>query len=431
MFKKIAFAFVLMILTACNQILPSTTRQTTTSQGFGFRYNPFDVTDYEEGYEDYSSSAFKVAMLLPLSGKASTYGKGMQNAAMMALEDTNNKNLEVRFYDTKSSQEGAQNALSTALAGKAQLVLGPLMADEVSAISYQARNKGVPIISFSTAPHVLGDGVYTLGLLANEQVKRILSYAASQNRRNVAVIVPDSPAGLNMAKSAVYTAADNAMTVTKIGFYEPTTLEFSNLVQQMSASKDFDTVLIAETGSRLKAIAGTFGYFDISYPDVLFLGTSVWENTNLTKETTLYKGVYPVISRVHNDYFEKKYKDLFGETPNSLYSYAYDSIALASALSRQGDKNLYTLIENPDGYIGINGSFRLFGDGTNEHNLDIVEVNSSGLKKVSSSPKSFGAKPYSNQSMITSRPQIYGKGQEIVYEKLFPSVQTPSYFNIF
>ncbi len=430
MFKKLGFAIILTFLTACNQILPSTS-PSGQSQGFRFRYNPFEVTDYNEDMEYYSKDSFKVAMLLPLSGKASTFGKGLQNAAMMALEDTNNQNLEVRFYDTKSSPEGALNALSTALAGKAELVLGPLMSDEVSAISYQAKSKGVPIISFSTAPHVLGNGVYTLGLLADEQIKRIVSYAAVQNRHKIAVFVPDSPAGLNAAKSAVQAAANNSMAVTKIGFYEPSTLEFSNLVQEMAKTKDFDTVLIAETGSRLKAISGTFGYFDVAYPDVLFIGTSVWENTNLTKETTLYKGVYPVISRVHNDYFEKKYKDLFGEVPNSLYSFAYDSIALASALSRQRAGNLYSAITNPDGYIGINGSFRLFDDGTNEHNLNIVEVTPGGLKTVSAAPKTFGTHADFGNSAVLMKPAIYGKDTQTVYDKLFPSVQTPSYFNIF
>ena len=55
----------------------------------------------------------------------------------------------------------------------------------------------------------------------------------------------------------------------------------------MAQDKNFDTLLIAETGNRLKAISGTFGYYDVAYPDVLFIGTSVWSNTNLNKETTL------------------------------------------------------------------------------------------------------------------------------------------------
>ncbi len=431
MFKKIVFCFFAFLLAACNQIMPQTIWQTPSSSTGGWNNIPFEVEDYTLESDSFSSDAFKVAMLLPLSGKASTFGKGLQNAAMMALEDTGNQKLEVRFYDTKSSPDGALAALSSALSADAELILGPLMSEEVSAISYQAKHKNVPVISFSTAPHILGSGIYTLGLLSDEQVDRIVSYAASKGRSKIAVVVPDSNAGLNIAKSALQSAAANNMSVTKIGFYEPSTLEFSELVQKMTAGKDFDVVLIAETGSRLKAISGTFGYYDVSYPNVLFVGTSVWENTNLNKETTLFNGIYPTISRVHGEYFNKKYKDLFGETPNTLYTYAYDSIALASALSKHGSQSLYSAITNPDGYIGINGSFRLFDDGTNEHNLDIVEITPQGLKTVSTAPKTFAArKPRSNVSQI-NMPQIYGKPLEAVQSKLFYEPATPSYFNIF
>ena len=431
MFKKIVFCFFAFLLAACNQIMPQTIWQTPSSSTGGWNNIPYEVEDYTLESDSFSSDAFKVAMLLPLSGKASTFGKGLQNAAMMALEDTGNQKLEVRFYDTKSSPDGALAALSSALSADAELILGPLMSEEVSAISYQAKHKNVPVISFSTAPHILGGGIYTLGLLSDEQVDRIVSYAASKGRSKIAVVVPDSNAGLNIAKSALQSAAANNMSVTKIGFYEPSTLEFSELVQKMTAEKDFDVVLIAETGSRLKAISGTFGYYDVSYPNVLFVGTSVWENTNLNKETTLFNGIYPTISRVHGEYFNKKYKDLFGETPNTLYTYAYDSIALASALSKHGSQSLYSAITNPDGYIGINGSFRLFDDGTNEHNLDIVEITPQGLKTVSMAPKTFAArKPRSNVSQI-NMPQIYGKPLEAVQSKLFYEPATPSYFNIF
>lgn len=416
------------LLAACTQRLAERTPvQYTYPEG----YAPYDVniSDYEDrGLE---KDSFKVAMLLPLSGKASTFGSGMQNAAMMALEDTRNNKLQVRFYDTKSSAQGAVAALETAINNNAELILGPLMFEEVSAVSSMAQNKHLPLISFSTSPQVLGGGVYTLGLLSDEQIRRIISYAAHQGRQKIALVVPDTDAGLNIAKSVYYAANENGMILTKIGFFEPSTLEFSSLVQQMSTTKDFDTILIAETGNRLKAIAGTFGYYDVSYPGVLFIGTSVWENTNLTKETTLYNGVYPVISRVHQDYFNKKYKDLFGETPNPLYAYAYDGVALSSALSTKRDGNLYTAIEDPDGYIGINGVFRLFADGTNEHALDVVEISSGALKVVDSAPKSFGLRPLKTNYISDFRPEIYGKDAGLVYERLFNQPTSSSYFTIF
>ena len=424
MLKKIGLTVLLFALAACGQT--TSFKATNIFQPRNLYRTYDDFSDYDMQPEQ-SKDAFEVAMLLPLSGKSAAYGKGMQNAAMMALEDTNNRKLSVRFYDTKSSPDGAQNALSEALKNNAKLILGPITSDEVTAVSNLARSRRVPVISFSTAPHVLGSGVYTLGLLPDEQIRRIISYAAQNGRLKIALVLPDTPAGLNIAKSAVNAANENNIAITKIGFYEPSTLEFSQLVQDMIKDPDFDSILIAETGNRLKAIASTFGYFDVAYPDVLFLGTSVWENTSLSKETTLYNGLYPAISRVHNDYFSKKYTELFGEHPNNLYSLAYDGIALASALSFNKDGYLHEHITNPDGYIGINGVFRLFEDGTNEHALDVVEVGAKGAKTVSAAPKKFAPKTYRPTYTTSTRPEIYGKDANLVYQKLFPA-QTPSYF---
>lgn len=408
---------MVLILVSCGQIAPLG-RNSKSPSYWSYRTRPID--DYSFNMPtDEISNGFKVAMLLPLSGKASSVGQGLQNAAMMALEDTKNSHLEVRFYDTKSSPEGALSALDEALKNHTQMILGPLLSEEVSAISDKAGSYGVPVISFSTSPQVLKKGVYTLGLLASEQIRSIISYAAEKGRKQIAVVVPDSSAGLNIAREAVYAAANQHIAVTTIAFYEPSTLEFSNLVQEINKAGNFDTVLIAETGSRLKAIAGTFGYYDVAYPDVLFIGTSVWENTNLTKETTLYNAVYPTISRVHMDYFNQKYKDLFGQKPNSLYAYAYDGVALASALSSKGEDNLYQYILDPDGYIGINGSFRLFEDGTNEHNLDIVEVASGEIKTVRHAPTRFETSRTQLYSTPSVYPQIIGKNQDVVYSQIF------------
>ncbi|MBO4293930.1 MAG: penicillin-binding protein activator [Alphaproteobacteria bacterium] len=426
MFKKISFMILTLCLAGCGQMAGQ--RQHVT-YGAPSVYEPYEVEDFERG--GFDKDTFKVAMILPLSGKASTFGKGLQNAAMMALEDTHNRKLQVRFYDTKSSAQGAADAIAEAFNNDVELVLGPLMLEEVSAVADIARHKRIPLISFSASPQVLGGGVYTLGLLSNEQINRIISYAAQKGRRKIAVVVADTDAGLNIAKSAFDAAGANGVEITKIGFFEPSSLEFSELIQEMIKTNDFDTVLIAETGNRLKAIAGTFGYYDVAYPDVLFIGTSVWENTNLTKETTLFKGVYPSIARVHQDYFNKKYKDLFGEMPNPLYVYAYDGVALASALSTKRGRDLHEAIEDEDGYIGINGTFRLFSDGTNEHTLDIVEVDPSGLKVVNSAPRKFGPRNVNMNGVSSSRPEIYGKNPEVVYQKLMPVQKTPSYFYLF
>ena len=109
---------------------------------------------------------------------------------------------------------------------------------------------------------------------------------------------------------------------------------------------------------------------------------------------------------------------MFDERPSSLYSFAYDAVALASALSKQtGIIDLNQAITNPDGYIGINGTFRLFENGSNQHSLDIMEVRANGDVVIDEAPKRFSNQEtdYFNRRYInnyaTSRPQIFGKPQ--------------------
>ena len=159
--------------------------QTYWGQRYSSSYNAnvpaVSSTDYSQvdlGHTD----SLRVAMLLPLSGADAAIGQDMKNAAMMAIGDINNNNLVVQFYDTRGTGSGARVALENALNAKSNLILGPLKAEEVSAISAETRSHGVPVVSFSTSPSVLQEGVYSIGLLNDEQIKRIVRYAADHNR---------------------------------------------------------------------------------------------------------------------------------------------------------------------------------------------------------------------------------------------------------
>lgn len=454
--KKFRLLLWLFVLTGCDPHM-LTRSDLIVSGGIENPRYSYNIQDMENN--------FKTAMLLPLSGKASSYGQGLKNAAMMAIEDADNANLIVQFYDTHSSPSGAQEAARRAISDGNRLILGPLMSEEAAAVSVIARRNDVPVISFSTAPSVLQEGVYTLGLLGNEQIERIITYAAAKNRLRIAVLTPDTTAGLNMAKAAVFSAQKQGARVVRIGFYPADTLDFSAIVKSLtdydirsedakkkkqeltilakagdraasrelnklktvysSGEVDFDAVLIMDSGNRLKSAASMFGYYDVSYPDVLFMGTSMWENTALAKETTLYHGVYPTLSRVHNDYFNKKYEDLFGQIPNSLYSFAYDGVALASSLSKKDPDDITQNITDSDGFIGINGTFRILENGKNQHSLDIVEITADGLKIVDKAPKKLPfvleRENFFYAEDPTSYPMIFGKDRESVLRYIYNS----------
>ena len=452
MLKKISLGIVCLLLMSCSS---------SVSTRGGVETMTSDISEVNFGGDD----NFRVGVLLPLTGKASKHGQGMKNYTMLAMEDINDPHLVLQFYDTQSTPGGARIAVENALSQNVNMILGPLMSSEVRAITPETTYQGVPVIAFSTSEDVLQPGVYTLGLTVKEQVDRIISYAAQQGRHRFALLLPDNGNGIATAKAAIAATQKNGTEVVRIAFYPPNTSDFSNILKQLTdyeqrsgrlqkiknslqrradsgdvsvqkvlkrldtldtlGGVDFDAVLIPESGPRLKSAIAMFGYYDVFSPQVRFLGTSVWENTNLTNETTVAGSWYPSLSRTYTAYFAGKYYDYFKEKPSSLYSFAYDGVALAAALSRQSRNNLTAAITDPGGYSGISGIFRLFPNGYNQHSLDIMQVTADGDKVVDSAPKKFDSgyyRPAGSEIIIDSTykaPLIFGKNTALAQEQIF------------
>lgn len=411
------------------------------------------------------NSSFRVGVLLPLTGDAARYGNGLKNATMIALEDVKNPNLILQYYDTKSSDEGARIAVQNAINQNVKMIIGPLKSSSVRAISDETTRRNIPVIAFSTTEDVLQPSVYTLGLLVDEQVNRIISYAVKQGRSRLALLVPDNATGIAVAKAAVKAAQKNSIIITRIAFYPPNTSDFSSILKEMTdyntrharmeklkaslkakadagdaesakalkrvsshdtlGEIDFDMVLIPEKGAKLKSAVAMFGYYDVFAPDVKFLGTSLWENSNLNSESTIIGSWYPAISRSHSNYFVNKYAYVFGERPQALYALGYDAVALSNAIAKQGGNNYTSVITNPDGYVGINGMFRLFENGRNQHSMDIIEVKKTEDVIIDEAPKRFENinTEFSSDDIILTEtyrvPFIFGKdttlAQTLIY----------------
>ena len=342
------------------------------------------------------------------------------------------------------------------------------MSSEVQAISGETIYQGIPVIAFSTAQDVLQPTIYSLGLLIGEQVDRIVSYAANQGRKRLALLLPDNSTGIAVAKSAVKSAQKNNVEITVIGFYLPNTSDFSGIIKQMTNYEErhaevvrlrseletraksgdkqaayelkqmetkegigdvgFDMVLIPETGAKLTSATSMFAYYDAGYPDVQFLGTSVWETSKFNNETVMHKSWFPSVSRDKSGYFANKYYQTFGDKPSSLYSFAYDTVALINEISKHGSKDINDVILDPNGYYGITGAFLFNKDGTSKHSLDIVEIRPEGNIVIDSSSGKFGELTEEETSEITKSPKIFGKdvqsAQIAIFGHLLPE-ETP------
>ena len=218
MLKKIYITIILMFLTGCGLF------NTNPYFSEGFISDTINISNTTQtpsiaqlGNED----SFKIAMLLPLSGKMEALGQSMKKSAMLAIGDLNNNNLLVQFYDTKSTSSGALVAIENATKVKPHLIIGPVLSEEVSAISDTALSKNIPVISFSTSPLVLQNGIYSLGLLNEEQIDKIIKHATEIGRQNLAAVLPDNQSGINMLKLMMSSSKNYGIKLTKVGFYSP------------------------------------------------------------------------------------------------------------------------------------------------------------------------------------------------------------------
>ncbi|MBI3452790.1 MAG: ABC transporter substrate-binding protein [Rhodospirillales bacterium] len=95
------------------------------------------------------AAAPKVAILLPLTGPSAQVGRALLDAAQVALFDIGDDALILLPRDTGGTADGAARAAEAALADGARLIIGPLFAAEVAAVTAKTRAAGINVVSLS------------------------------------------------------------------------------------------------------------------------------------------------------------------------------------------------------------------------------------------------------------------------------------------
>jgi hypothetical protein len=81
----------------------------------------------------------------------------------------------------------------------------------------------------------------------------------------------------------------------------------------------------------------------------------------------------------------------YGNQPHAIAGLAYDGIAAIGALVRAGQADALTgaALTQAQGFVGVNGVFRLRGDGTAERGLAIAQVQDKEIVVIDPAPRSF------------------------------------------
>ncbi len=331
----------------------------------------------------------RVALLVPLSGGNAGVGTSIANATMLALLDTQNQRVRITNYDTAT---GAAAAAQRAIADGAQLILGPLLADDVRAVAPIAQAAKVPVISFSNDSGVAGNGVFLMGYAPTQSITRVVDFAKSRGVSNFAGLVPNGLYG-ERASTAFLRAVEGAGgQVVSLQTYARTAGGVTGAATRLAAKAPYDAVLVADSGATAAQAAGLVKRG--AGASTRILGTELWNSENgLAAKPSLAGAWYAAVSDTLYRQYAAKYRARFGSGPYRLSSIGYDSVLLTVRIARDwrpGAAFPVGRLRDGDGFSGIDGAFRFGRDSIAERALEVKEIRGGTTTVVSPAPAGFG-----------------------------------------
>jgi len=336
----------------------------------------------------------RVGLILPLSaqGNAGVAAQSMKNAAELALAEFKQPNIQLLVKDDGGTPQGAQAAAQQVITEGAEIIIGPLFAQSVSAVGQVARQRGIPVIAFSTDASVATRGVYLLSFLPESDVKRIVEYAVSHGKRSFAALLPDNAYGNVVEAAFQQEVARRGGRVIALEKYPLDAARMAEPARRIAqAAAQADTIFIPDGADAVPQVAQALAAAGVNLKRVQLLGTGLWDDPRIMSTSQLQGGWFAAPDAVGFRSFVQRYRARYGQEPVRTATLSYDAVALVAALVKTQGTQRFTeqVLTNSSGFAGIDGVFRFRADGLNERGLAVLRVAPGGGQVVSPAPKSF------------------------------------------
>ena len=341
-----------------------------------------------------ASGKMRIALLLPLSGRAASIGQSLQQAAEMSLFDSGAKELALAAYDSGETAETAIEAYRKARTDGAAMVLGPLFGTSATALAPLVAQGGANVVSFSNDEQAAQRGVWIMGIAAPPQVRRVVDHAIDAGIKRFAAFAPQTPYGQQMVQTLESQVVLRGGTVASIELFDPNSADLATAARRLTSATRGEgklAVLVPVAPPRLSAALAALAAAGIDNKSVQLIGTGVWDIPSIGSETMLRGAWYAAPDPTKRADFERRFLSTYGRPPHRLATLAYDGVALAGHLARlkPGGDFSAEAITNPNGWSGVDGIFRFLANGRNERALAVIAVQGAQGVVVSPAPTNF------------------------------------------
>ena len=365
-----------------------------TFERFGAEAPPPQAEGAPQQQGPIGGGQIRVALILPLSapGNAGIAALSMKNAADMALAEFKEPNVQLLVKDDAGTPQGAQGAAQQALDEGAEMIIGPLFAQSVSAVGAVARPRGIPVIAFSTDASVAARGVYLLSFLPESDVRRIVDFAASRGKRSFAALLPDNAYGAVVEAAFQQAVARRGGRVVALEKYPLDPAKMGESVRRVAqAAASADSLFIPDGADAVPQVIQQLEANRVNLKRLQLLGTGLWDDPRIVELPSIAGGLYAAPESAGYRGFATRYRGRYGADPVRTATLAYDAVALVAALVKTQGQQRFSeqVLTGSSGFAGIDGIFRFKADGTNARGLAVLKAAPGGGQVVSPAPKSF------------------------------------------
>lgn len=392
--KLTAILFVLLLISSCSY----TKRQLGVGQegkqahGLYARQQPVDNPVYAEDTPQKVPPRFRIAMLLPLSGKSANIGKSMADAGKLAADESGRHDFELLTFDTGDTVEQTAEATEKAIAAGASIILGPVFSDKVTKVATRARESNLKVIAFSNNKAVAGRNVYILGLIPDQQVTRVIQYSVDRGITGYSAVVPNNVFGNQVAELTEKQVSWKGGEIRKIslvagGDYAASAKEIADAYQSKSLVPDrkSEAVLIPEGGAKAAGIASALKKAGVG--NVRLLGTALWDNESTIPNKALSGGWFAGTPYETSDLFVGRFMTRYHYKPEDIAGLGYDAVNLAISVADEDFSD--SAIRRSRGFDGVKGIYKFDGYNVNQRGLAVYELRNGAAHVVDPAPDHF------------------------------------------
>ncbi len=194
----------------------------------------------------------RVALLLPVTGRQSLAGAAVRDGFMAGFyAATDEPAAKIRVYDT--AQDGVGNAYRRAVIDGAQVVIGPLLKDDVTTLATSTSGLELPTLAlnFLADDVPAPPGLLQFALAPEDEAAATAERGIAEGRLRAIALAPSDDWGRRVLNSFAATYQGLGGVLVDYHLYQPAGRDFSYGIQ--------DVMLIGESRDRMTRLQANLG----------------------------------------------------------------------------------------------------------------------------------------------------------------------------